>query len=250
MHEFLIHAPLLLAAAFAAGVLNAVAGGGSFLTLPALILAGLPPVAANATGTVALLPGYASSTLASREDLREAAQLPLTLLVVASLGGGALGAALPVLLPGRAFEVLIPWLLLVATVAFALAPRVIARQRAGRMPGRTGATLAVFGVAVYGGYFNGGVGIVLLALFALLGVANFNAANALKNLVSLLLTAIAVVVYAGGGAVAWPQALLMAVAATAGGWIGSRLIRRVPARYVRYAVIAIGAAMTALFFRY
>ncbi len=247
--DLLVNAPLLLAAAFFAGVLNALAGGGSFLTLPALILAGLPPVAANATGTVALLPGYASSTFATREDMRFDKGLSLPVLLLASLIGGAVGAALLVWLPNETFDVVIPWLLLLATAAFAFGPLLL-KQKPHQQAGVMTTLVTLLAVTIYGGYFNGGLGILLLAAFSLLGFTAFNAANALKNLVSLLLTLVAVVVYVWGGAVHWPEAIIMMVAATAGGYIGSRITRRIPANYVRYAVIAIGAVMTGLFFVY
>lgn len=250
MAELLAHSPLLLAVAFAAGALNAVAGGGSFLTLPALIFVGLPSVAANATGTVAMLPGYASSTFAFRKDLRLPRGLTSVSLVVVSLVGGALGAALLLMTSNRAFDVIIPWLLLVATAAFAFGPRLIKAAGGDRAAGPVVSILSVLAVTIYGGYFNGGVGIILLAVFNLLGLHNLNAANGLKNLVSLLLTTIAVAVYAFGGAVSWPEALLMMVAATAGGYFGARAIRRVKAIYVRYGIIAIGLSMTVLFFVY
>ena len=250
MTALLAHSPLLLAVAFVAGALNAVAGGGSFLTLPALIFVGLPSVAANATGTVAMLPGYASSTFAFRKDLRLPSGLSRASLVAVSLLGGALGAVLLVVTPNHAFDVLIPWLLLVATVAFAFGPSLMTAGGRGHAAGPTVSILSVLAVTIYGGYFNGGVGIILLAVFNLLGLQDLNAANGLKNLVSLLLTAIAVAVYAWGGAVAWPEALLMMVAATAGGYVGARAIRRVKADYVRYGIIAIGVIMTVLFFVY
>lgn len=259
MNLLLENAPLLLVAAFFAGALNAVAGGGTFLTLPALIFAGLPPVAANATGTVALLPGYLSSTYAFRRDLRMPEGLSANAIVVISLAGGAAGGALLVTTPGGAFKALIPWLLLLATAAFAAGPRILAaarrRTHASDDDTPTAASPVVAGasilaVTIYGGYFNGGVGIIMLALFSLLGMTNLNAANALKNLVSVLLTVIAVVVYAWGGAVSWPEAGLMAVTATLGGYVGARLIRRVPASIVRTAVILIGLVMTVLFFIY
>jgi uncharacterized membrane protein YfcA len=248
MSSFWSSLPLLLSAAFAAGALNAAAGGGSFLTLPALILAGLPPVAANATGTVALLPGYVSATLGFRDDLRMPPGLSLARLVAASLMGGAAGAGLLLLTPNDAFDALIPWLLLLATGAFALGPRLLQLRRASGPARPLVSLLAVFVVAIYGGYFNGGLGIILLALFGLLGLPELNAANGLKNLVSALLTAIAVAVYAWGGAVVWPQALVMMLAATAGGYLGARVVRRIRAHTVRYGVIAIGLLMTALFF--
>ena len=240
--------PLLLAAAFAAGALNAAAGGGSFLTLPTLIYLGLAPVSANATGTVALLPGYVSATLGFREDMRMPPGLTLARLVAGSLFGGAAGASLLLLTPNDVFDGLIPWLLLVATGAFALGPRLLALARSGEAGGPLASALAVFAVAVYGGYFNGGLGIILLALFGLLGLADLNSANALKNLVSALLTAIAVAIYAWGGAVAWPEAIVMMLGATAGGYLGARVVRRIHPRYVRYGVVAIGLLMSALFF--
>lgn len=248
MTELLAHAPLLLAVAFAAGALNAVAGGGSFLTLPALIFVGLPSVAANATGTVAILPGYASSTFAFRSDLRLPSGLSRASLVAVSLAGGAIGAALLVMTPNRAFDAIVPWLLLAATAAFAVGPRLIAKGGSSRAAGPAVSIASLLAVTVYGGYFNGGLGIILLALFNLLGLHDLNAANGLKNLVSLLLTAIAVAVYAWGGAVHWPEALLMMAAATAGGYLGARAIRRVAPGRVRIAIIAIGLVMTVLFF--
>ncbi len=241
--------PLMLAAAFAAGALNAAAGGGSFLTLPTLIYVGLAPVSANATGTVALLPGYVSATLGFRGDMRMPPGLTLARLVAVSLFGGAAGASLLLLTPTDVFDGLIPWLLLVATGAFALGPRLLALARSGEAAGGPlVSVLAIFAVAVYGGYFNGGLGIILLALFGLLGLAELNSANALKNLVSALLTVIAVAIYAWGGAVAWPEAIVMMLGATTGGYLGARAARRIHPQYVRYGVVAIGLLMSALFF--
>jgi uncharacterized membrane protein YfcA len=245
-----VNLALLLGAAFVAGALNAVAGGGSFLTLPALVFAGLPTVTANATGTVALLPGYASAALGFREDLQAPPGLTLHTLGIVSLIGGALGAMLLLLTDDRTFGKLVPWLLLVATALFALGPGLIRRSRgahAGRgSPARSAAGLMA--VAIYGGYFNGGLGILLLALFGLLGQSNLNAMNGVKNLVSALLTTIAVAVYAAGGVVAWPQALVMMIAATAGGYFGARIARRIPAPVLRAGIVATGLIMAALFF--
>jgi len=241
---------LLLAAAFAAGTLNSVAGGGSFLTLPALVLSGLPPVVANATGTVALLPGYLSGAWGFRADLQAPPGLTLVRLAVLSLAGGAAGAALLLLTGERTFAALVPWLLLVATVLFAVAPLLMrrARARAGTAASRWRASAGVLLVSAYGGYFNGGLGILLLALFGLLGQHDLHAANAGKNVVSALLTAVAVLVYLAGGLVAWPQALAMMLAATAGGYAGARLARRMPPLVLRVVIVAIGLAMSALFF--
>ena len=258
----LSHTLLLLAAAFVAGALNAVAGGGSFLTLPALVLTGLPPIVANATGTVALLPGYMAGAWGFRHDLAPPPGLSMRILVALSVVGGAAGAALLLLTPAAAFRQLVPWLLLVATALFAFAPQLRnwgQRRQSQASPlaneGRTvqaaSTTQAIVGmlaVAAYGGYFNGGLGILLLALLGLLGQTQLHAMNGLKNVVSALLTAIAVVVYAIGGLVAWPQALLMMLAATAGGYGGARLAQRIPAAWLRGGIVLTGLVMSGLFF--
>ena len=238
---------LLLSAAFVAGALNAVAGGGSFLTLPALVFVGVPPVVANATGTVALLPGYAAGAWGFREDTAPPPGLSMRLLVALSLIGGAAGAALLLVTSNEMFAIIVPWLLLVATILFAFGPQ-LRELLAGGKPSTAKATAGVLAVAVYGGYFNGGLGILLLALFGLLGQTQLNAMNGLKNLVSTLLTAIAVAVYAVGGVVNWRYALLMMLAATAGGYIGARVARRIPAQWLRWGIVATGLVMTAIFF--
>lgn len=245
-----INLALLLGAAFIAGALNAVAGGGSFLTLPALVYTGVPSVTANATGTVALLPGYASGALGFREDLRAPPGLSLRTLTFLSLIGGAIGAALLLMTDDRTFRKLVPWLLLVATLLFAVGPTLIRRAK-GAQAGHvsTGrSAVGLMAVSIYGGYFNGGLGILLLALFGLLGQTNLNAMNGVKNVVSALLTSIAVAIYAWGGVVAWPQAWVMMIAATAGGYFGARIARRIPAPALRAGIVATGLIMTALFF--
>jgi len=241
---------LLSVAAFLAGALNSVAGGGSFLTLPALVFTGMPAVAANATGTVALLPGYVSGTWGFREDLAPPPGLSMRSIVLISLIGGSVGAALLLFTSDTAFRKVVPWLLLVATAMFAFAPQL--RKWAGASTHgpvslwKSG--LGMFLVAGYGGYFNGGLGILLLALFGLLGQTRLNAMNGMKNLVSALLTAIAVIIYAAGGLVHWPEALLMMVAATLGGYVGARIARRIPAPWLRGGIVVIGLATTAVFF--
>lgn len=237
---------LLLTAAFIAGALNAVAGGGSFLTLPALVFTGVPPVVANATGTVALLPGYMAGAWGFREDTAPPPGLSMRLLVVLSLIGGAAGAGLLLVTPDATFRRVVPWLLLAATALFAFGPW-LRQKLAGGTPSTAKATVGVLAVAAYGGYFNGGLGI-LLALFGLLGQTNLNAMNGLKNWVSALLTAIAVAIYAAGGLVLWPQALMMMVAATAGGYGGARVARKLPAPVLRWGIVATGLVMAALFF--
>ena len=241
---------LLLTAAFLAGALNAVAGGGSFLTLPALVFTGMPTVTANATGTVALLPGYASGAWGFREDLEAPPGLSLRALTALSLIGGATGATLLLLTDDRTFSRIVPWLLLAATILFAVGPMLLSKLK-NHQTGHASAKKSAAGllaVSIYGGYFNGGLGILLLALFGLLGQTSLNAMNGIKNVVSALLTAIAVGIYAWGGVVAWPQALVMMIAATAGGYFGARIARRIPAPVLRASIVATGLIMTALFF--
>lgn len=241
-------AGLLMVAAFFAGGLNAVAGGGSFLTLPALIFAGLPPVAANATGTVALLPGYASGAYAFRRDMEEVLGLGLPWLAATSLAGGVVGAILLVSTSDEAFRGLVPWLLLAATMLFAVGGRLADLfQRIGsRRPGAL--LIGLFLVSVYGGYFNGGLGILLLAHLSLFGMTRLNAMNGIKNALSAVLTAVAVTVYAWGGTVHWEEALLMTGAAIAGGYAGGRLARIIPPEPMRATIVVIGLVMAALFF--
>lgn len=244
---------VLLLAAFVAGALNAVAGGGSFLTLPALVFTGVPPVAANATGTVALLPGYAAGAWGFREDMQAPPGLSMKSVVLLSLIGGSLGAALLLFTPNDLFRKVVPWLLLAATAMFAFGPQL--RKWAARgseaspqaaSPAK--AAIGMLAVAIYGGYFNGGLGILLLALFGLLGQTQLNAMNGMKNLVSALLTAIAVAIYAAGGIVQWQQALIMMIAATAGGYGGARIARKIPAQWLRWGIVATGLVMTGMFF--
>lgn len=233
-------------AAFAAGVLNAIAGGGSFLTFPALVFAGVPPVAANATSAMAVSPGYLGSTLGFRSELGSLPGRVLWREVGIAALGGLLGAGLLLITPAKVFAGIVPWLLLLATALFALGPR-ITRLNGGtghprwRLPG-------LLGVAIYGGYFNGGLGILLMALYTLTGESRLNTVNGLKNLNSFVLSLLSVVAFAAAGAIVWPQAMWMMVWATAGGWIGARLARRLPTKWVRWLVIATGLVMSAVFF--
>ena len=210
----------------------------------------MPPVIANATGTVALLPGYISGALGFREDLEAPPGLSLAKLAALSVLGGAMGAALLLVTDDKTFSKIVPWLLLLATVLFAAGPMLLRKLKTDQS-GVTSAGKSAVGVlvvSIYGGYFNGGLGILLLALFGLLGQTKLNAMNGMKNLVSALLTAIAVVIYAWGGLVAWPQAMFMMLAATAGGYFGARLARRIPAPVMRASIVVIGLTMTVLFF--
>lgn len=241
-------AAILLVAAFLAGAMNAMAGGGSFLTLPALIYAGVPPVAANATGTVALLPGYVSGAYGFRHDIRPVGKVGIGRLAAVSLAGGLVGAGLLLLTPDGVFRAIVPWLLLAATALFAFGGRLFRMLRRHGASGSGGMLAALFAVSVYGGYFNGGLGILLLAHLSLFGLQDLNAMNGIKNLLSAVLTAIAVVAYAAGGAVHWTEAGMMTIAAVAGGYAGARLARRIAPRLLRLGIVAVGLVMAGAFF--
>jgi uncharacterized membrane protein YfcA len=242
---------LLAVAAFAAGVLNAVAGGGSFLTFPALVWAGVPPIMANATSALAVSPGYLGSTLGFRPELRALPARRLWREMGLSAVGGVVGALLLLVTPASLFAGIVPWLLLFATALFAAGPW-IAGRAAARSPGVAGPPrwreAALLAVAVYGGYFNGGLGILLMALYTVAGETRIHTVNALKNLNSLVLSWLSVGAFVLAGAIAWREGLLMMVAATAGGFFGARWSRRLPVAWVRRGVIVTGLVMSALFF--
>ena len=243
----LLDTTLLIVAAFVAGALNSVAGGGSFLTLPALVLTGVPVVNANATGTLALLPGYIAGAWGFRADTQPPPGLSALTLGLLCLAGGSTGAVLLLLTPDATFRRVVPWLLLLATFLFIAGPRLAPREKteaARPMP----AMLGVLAVTAYGGYFNGGLGILLLALFGLLGQKNLHAMNGLKNQVSALLTLIAVSLYAWGGLIAWREALVMMGAALLGGYMGARVAKRIPIVWLRRAIAMVGLTMSMLFF--
>ncbi|MFP8780079.1 sulfite exporter TauE/SafE family protein [Hydrogenophaga sp. RWCD_12] len=244
-------APLLAGAAFGAGVLNAIAGGGSFLTFPALVFTGVPPIVANATSALAVSPGYLGSTLGFKPELRE---LPLQRLrremLIAAVGGIA-GALLLLVTPAKLFSGIVPWLLLFATLLFAAGPAIAKRAQTASAEGHGLARWrepGLLAVAIYGGYFNGGLGILLMALYTVAGETRLNTVNALKNLNSLVLSWLSVAAFVIAGAIAWKEGLLMMVAATAGGYFGARWSKQLPVAWVRRGVIVTGLVMSAVFF--
>lgn len=237
----------LALAAFLAGGLNAVAGGGTFLTFPALVFSGLPPIAANATSAAAVMPGYVGGVLGSYRDLAPVHGLGTRAQVALAGAGGAMGGALLLFTPAPLFRGLVPWLLLVATVLFAAGPR-LAELLRGRLSGAKVAAMLLFVVSAYGGYFNGGVGILFLSMFSLLGLRALNTMNALKNLGSLLLSTCSLMMFAAAGLIVWREAAIMAAASGVGGYIGARFARRLRGDILRMSIVCIGLAMTVLFF--
>ena len=230
--------------------MNAIAGGGTLLTFPALVAAGLPPLVANATSTVALVPGALSSMLGYRAELQGARHWALS-LTVPSLLGGALGAWLLLRTPATTFDLIVPWLVLGATALFLVQRPLLAwvkRHEAEPVhsidvtesPVAVRLLLFQFAIGIYGGYFGAGVGIFMLAALGFMGLTNIHRMNGLKNWSGFCMNMVAALAFALSGIVDWTIALTMAVGAIAGGYIGSRSAQRLPQQFVRGAVAVIG----------
>ena len=236
-----------------AGAANSIAGGGTLLTFPALLALGIPPLTANATSTVALVPGSFSSMMGYRDSLKGVRPW-LVSFAVPSVFGGVLGAWLLVVTPEKRFAALVPFLVLGATVLFlAQRPilRAVDRRRVGAapMPAPNGAFVAgQFCVAVYGGYFGAAAGIIMLAALGLMGLTDIHQMNGLKNWAAICFNGVAAAMFILSGMVNWPIAIVMAVGAAIGGWSAARLAQRVPREKVRAAVGIIGLAAAAWLF--
>ncbi|WP_142810516.1 sulfite exporter TauE/SafE family protein [Tepidiphilus olei] len=246
------HWILLALGGFGAGAMNAIAGGGTFLSFPALLAIGLPPVTANASNSVALWPASLASAWAYRRELARYRQ-HLPRLTLAAFLGGALGGGLLLVTSNALFARLVPWLLLTATLLFALAPRINrwleARRRAG--PRQTlgwGGTIFQLLVSVYGGFFGAGMGIVMIAAIAMQGIEDINEINALKNWLSAVIYSVAALTFTLGGAVSWPHTLVVLLAAAAGGYLAGRIARRLPAIWLRRFILLVGTALTLYYF--
>jgi uncharacterized membrane protein YfcA len=217
------------------------------VTFPALVYAGVPVVAANATSAVAVFPGYLGGAVGFRREIGSFSRKRLLKTMAATVVGGLIGSVLLLSSSNEAFSLVVPILLAFATLAFAFGSRLHAwtqRHSNGESDGLLGVVL----VSIYGGYFNGGLGIVLLALFSFWGMRDLNLMNGLKNGLSFMLSAVSVAIFAAAGIVAWPQALLMMVAATIGGYAGAPVARALPISAVRVVVTLVGATMTVAFF--
>ncbi len=239
---------LLVGAGFLAGAMNAAAGGGSFVSFPALIFAGVPPLYANASSTVALFPGAVTSGWTYRHALGGIGDVTLPVLLAVSVLGGLLGAALLLATPPGAFDALVPWLLLLTTLAFAFGRDAgVAVRRVFRI-GRATTLATQFMLAIYGGYFGGAVGIMMMALWGLLGAGDLKQMNPTKTVLVGAMNAMAVLYFIAAGAVVWPQTLAMLLAAALGGFVGAWLAIRLDTRWLRAGVIAISSAITLSFF--
>lgn len=243
---------LLFFAALAAGVQNSIAGGGTFFSFPALIFAGVPPIQANATSTVALWPGILASTGAYRKKLPRNARI-LAPLCLVSATGGYLGAHLLLHTPQRTFMRLIPFLFLGATLLFAFGKRKTggsAHPEAAAMvswKAMAGVTLIQFAIAVYGGFFGGGIGILMLAFLTFLPLGDIHSTNALKTVLAAMINLVAVVTFIVARIVYWPQAVVMLVGAAIGGYGGAHFAQKLNPAHVRIFIVCVGLVMSFYF---
>ena len=256
MKLHLKQAIILFCTGVIAGTLNAVAGGGSFISFPSMLFTGVPPVEANASNTVALWPGLAMSVASYWDHLNVPRRLLLP-LVITSVFGGFAGALLLVKTPQRTFLHLIPWLLLGATVLFMFGNRLRAmvgktdQRNAGEgtsWPAIAWACLLQLAVGTYGGYFGAGIGFVMLGMMTLLRMREIHVMNALRITLAAVINAVAVVTFIASGAVLWGQCLVMMTGALSGGWFGAQYAQKADPRKVRWFIIALGLALSAYFF--
>jgi len=251
------HILLVGAGAFLAGGMNAIAGGGTFFSFPALLAAGVPPVMANASNTVGLCPASLVSAWAYRREALRHGNWAILLMIV-SFFGGISGGLLLLATSNDAFSKLFPWLLLVATTLFAFSSQVsklvqFAKGKLGgdvlaRNPGGPGGALFQFIVAVYGGFFGAGMGILTLAALSIQGFEDIQEVNALKNLTSGINYFVSSATFIIAGAISWPHTLVMLVTAMLGGYVGALLARRLPAIWLRRMVVLVGSSLTLVYF--
>lgn len=238
---------LMFVAGFFSGAINAIAGGGTFLTFGVLTLVGLPAVTANATSSIIQFPGYITSTLAYFKEFGSLWKSALVLGIV-SIIGALLGALFLMSLSNPAFRVMVPWLLLAATLVFAAGPWL--------KPGNSGTRHAAtpFGLLVqaitafYGGFFGAGMGIMMLASLGLATGGDYHRLNALKNFLSIIIAAVAIAVFSTAGAVSWLHAAIMVPAAALGGYVGVHTAKRVPQTMLRWIVVVAGLALSLYYF--
>jgi len=246
-------ASIIFLTALIAGMINSVAGGGTLVTFPTLLWIGINPVSANVTCTVALWPGSLGATIGFRRELSESRRWML-LLGLPSILGGLLGACLLLITPERLFSSIVPFLILFATILFIIGEP-ITRKLAGQVDSASSvdptsdrgwwaiAILFQFAVAVYGGYFGAGMGILMLAALSLMGLNDIHQMNGLKNFYVVCINIVAAAYFIASAKVVWPYALIMAIGAIAGGYGGAGLARKLGRRFIRRAVIAIGIGM-------
>ena len=242
----------LLVSGLLAGAVNAVAGGGSLLVFPALLAVGFPPLAANVTNSVAQWPGYVGLVLGARRDLPGQGRRIVGTAIVAALGAGV-GAALLLVLPASVFDAVVPVLVILASLTMAVGPwlkRVLGNPAGGERDRSAALLVAVFLAAVYGGYFGGALGVVLISVLALFAHDELRRLNALKGVLSLVVASVTVVVFSIGAPVDWLAVVLLAPTTLVGGYLGALVARRMPETVLRWAVVLLGLAVgVTLFFQ-
>ena len=239
---------LIVVAALIAGSVNSVAGGGSFFTFPALVFIGVPPVIANASSTVVLFPASLASAWAYRKDRENFGEVGFKAMSFVSIGGGTVGAMLLLSLPESAFDFIIPWLLLLATLSFAIGPYLMLKLQREARPNSSVFLAVQFVAAIYGGYFGGAVGLILMSFWGLFGFSDLRMLNANKTLLAGLMNASAVVIFIAAGIVSWTVTFVMLAAAVTGGYIGARLARRANPGVIRIIITVISVGVTIAFF--
>lgn len=245
---------LLFLAALAAGTLNSVAGGGSFISFPALLFTHMPPISANATNTAALWPGTIASSVAYRKAFTSEARRLLPPLLITGLLGGILGAHILLHTPQATFMRLVPWLLLGATLLFAASRRLTSWVRGRSSTKRRSVVVLAAGltlelaIGIYIGYFGAGAGILILALLSFLGLQDIHAMNGVKTLVVSAVNGVALVAFIAARVIHWPYAVVMVAGAVAGGYGGAYFAQKMNPVYIRRLVIVVGFSMSAYFF--
>jgi uncharacterized membrane protein YfcA len=243
-------ASILFIAGFFSGIVNAIAGGGTFLTFGALTLVGMPPIVANATSAIAQLPGYVTSTLAYWKDISRMWRGAIAFAVL-SVVGAWVGSQALLALNNKSFAAMVPWLLIAATGLFAAGPwlRPAATQDRPEDAKPSLAGMAVqFVTSVYGGFFGAGMGVMMLATLGLTEGGGYHRLNALKNMLSIIIATVAIVIFMAGGVIAWAQAAAMIPGVAVGGYAGVWTARRVPQPVVRGIVIVVGLLLAAYYF--
>lgn len=235
---------ILVGAGFLGGIMNALAGGATLLTFPAMLATGLPPVVATASNALAVTPGHTMAAIADRAMVPRDRSVVVGLLLTTI--GGLAGAVLLLATSERFFTLLVPALIAAATILFALGPR-LQRLTANHSHATSARSGWLLPVSIYGGYFGAGLGVMLLALLTLTGKEPLRALNALKNLYATVAALAGVVIFALSGTINWPSTLVMLVGALAGGFAGGKLVGVLPAAAVRAAIVALGTAMTAAY---
>lgn len=239
---------LLLCAAVLGGLLNSVAGGGMFIIFPTLVFTGVPSIIANASSTLAVIPGVLASAWAYRADFRATDNFPFVPLTAVSVVGGILGALLLLFTPQRTFDFIIPWLLLLATLLFIFGLRIAPALKRVVHIGPVTVIVIQFFIAIYGGYFGGAIGIMMLATWTVFGLTDIHMMNANRTLLGAAANIVATLLFVFAHKIWWPQTLVMLVGTVVGGYVGAHWARRANPKVLRACIAVISVAITIAFF--